>query len=420
MKVEPGPTERAKVEKIVREITNKFNKANKRKGIILEVGGSIAKNTWLPGIKDIDMFLKFDYDKYRKKSSKLSDIAEPLLKKSFKKIDRLPGSRDYFNFKYKNTTIEVLPVLDIFDGKKALNITDYSPLHAIWLKNILGEKSKIYTEIRKAKLFTKANKLYGAESYIKGFSGHALEILTIKYGSFDELIKATRTWTIPKYIDVENYYQGNTKKINKVLTSSKLGPLIIIDPVDPTRNAAAALNKDNFFKFIDLSEKYLKSRKKADFFKPKKIAIKDIIKNKPSRTTLLLLSGKPTKGKKDIVGAKILKSFQTINTKLNNYGFSIKGADWDWPEDKDALCWIYAQSKIPKEYIHWGPKKTDRKEHIQAFKTNWKNHKINLKISTPAEYIVNPDNRVVTTTNPKTYCLLSLKDCLVFFTSTTG
>jgi tRNA nucleotidyltransferase (CCA-adding enzyme) len=371
IRVEPSSYEKRKVKKIVKELIDKFDKAHNAKDIKLEVGGSIAKNTWLPGIKDIDMFLIFNYKKYSKKSSKLSDISESMLKKCFKNIIRLHGSRDYFNLQYKNITVEVLPVLDIAGGLKALNITDYSPLHALWLKNILGEKSKIYTEIRKAKLFAKANKLYGAESYIKGFSGHVLEILTVNYGSFENFIKATTTWIHPKYIDVEDYHKGNTKKINKILTKSKLGPLVLIDPVDPKRNAAAAFNQDNFLRFIDLCNEYTKSKRKESFFKYKKTTIANLTRAKPPKTKLIVLSAKPARAKRDLAGAKILKSFELIQRKLRNYGFSVK-ADWEWPGEGPAILWIYTTEKLPKTYMHWGPKKTDPKIHVEAFKKKYK------------------------------------------------
>ena len=43
--------------------------------------------------------------------------------------------------------------------------------------------------IRIAKAFCHANNSYGAESYINGFSGYALELLVYYYGSFLKFIK---------------------------------------------------------------------------------------------------------------------------------------------------------------------------------------------------------------------------------------
>jgi len=67
------------------------------------------------------------------------------------------------------------------------NITDISPLHALWIRKNSNEK--VRDEIRKFKYFLKINDLYGAESYIRGFSGYIAEILVIYYKSFNNLIK---------------------------------------------------------------------------------------------------------------------------------------------------------------------------------------------------------------------------------------
>ena len=68
------------------------------------LGGSGAKATWLTKAHDADIFVQFDYKKYKEKSDQISDILEKHLKKRFKKIDRIHGSRDYFQLKQKNFT----------------------------------------------------------------------------------------------------------------------------------------------------------------------------------------------------------------------------------------------------------------------------------------------------------------------------
>ena len=72
-------------------------------------------------------------------------------------------------------------MLNIKKGSDALNVTDFSPLHVDWVnKNV----KRLRDDIRLAKRFCKVNKLYGAESYIRGFSGYALELLISYYGGF--------------------------------------------------------------------------------------------------------------------------------------------------------------------------------------------------------------------------------------------
>jgi tRNA nucleotidyltransferase (CCA-adding enzyme) len=80
-------------------------------------------------------------------------------------------------------------VKKISKPKEAENITDLSYSHVNYIKKRIKNK-KILDEIRIAKAFCYATNTYGAESYIGGFSGYAIELLVYHYGSFLKFIKA--------------------------------------------------------------------------------------------------------------------------------------------------------------------------------------------------------------------------------------
>src|SRR3989344_4081068 len=103
-------------------IIKKVNKGQKHIKAIL--GGSGAKGTWLRTF-DADIFVLFDYKKYKDKSDKLSDILEKIL--------RQHGSRDYFQIKQGDFTFEIVPIHKIRKAEQAKNITDESPLHSKWV-----------------------------------------------------------------------------------------------------------------------------------------------------------------------------------------------------------------------------------------------------------------------------------------------
>jgi len=138
-------------------------------------------------------------------------------------------------------------------ASEVVNITDISPLHSKWV-NKFGKGLK--DEIRLAKQFCKANKLYGAESHITGFSGYVLEILTIHYKGFKNLIKAITKWKPKVIIDTEKYHKKPLFDLDKSKTHS---PIIIIDPVQKSRNASAAVDIEKFNKLIQYSKEFLKS-----------------------------------------------------------------------------------------------------------------------------------------------------------------
>lgn len=218
-------------EKEINEVVSAINSDLKKSKIKAEavVGGSFAKDTHLIGDHDCDIFVRFDYKKY--KETDLSELLEKILKQF--KAERVHGSRDYFQFR-KSLNYEVVPVLKINKASEAVNVTDASPLHVAWIR-----KYKKSDEIRLAKAFCKAYKIYGAESYIKGFSGHVLDILTVYYGDFIKLLKASQKWKDKTVIDIMKYHDDALFELN----SSKLqSPLIVVDPIQKDRNAAAALS----------------------------------------------------------------------------------------------------------------------------------------------------------------------------------
>ncbi len=167
------------IDAFLHEIRTALTKENIDAYVML--GGSAAKGTFLKHDFDCDVFVRFIYDKYKEKD--ISTILEKALKRmTATTYSRVHGSRDYFMGVLKTLHYEIIPVLYINDRRMAKNITDVSPLHVEWLNQHLTEDLRDH--ILLTKLFFKAQKVYGAESYMNGFSGHIVDLLTIYYGSF--------------------------------------------------------------------------------------------------------------------------------------------------------------------------------------------------------------------------------------------
>ena len=244
--------------KIIREVDEfikKINKEIKLKKIkaVAVKGGSIAKGTFLKDDHDVDIFVKFNEDK------DISKLLGKILKKF--KPELVHGSRDYYQIKNK-LVYEIVPVLNIKKIEQIKNVTDMSPLHVKWVKKF----PKYADDIRLAKQFCKAIKVYGAESYIKGFSGHVLDILIINYKGFLNLLKASQKWKKYSVIDFYGYHKG---KALRNLNRSKISPLIVIDPIQLERNAAAALSEERINIFKEAAKKFLKNQNESFFIKKK-------------------------------------------------------------------------------------------------------------------------------------------------------
>ncbi|NQV91910.1 CCA tRNA nucleotidyltransferase, partial [Candidatus Woesearchaeota archaeon] len=360
-KIKPKKEEIAEFQKITTEFLKKINGKLKNADVIL--GGSGAKGTWLTKNHDIDCFARFDYDTCCHKTMELSDLLEVAIKKAFPKIKiiRVHGSRDYFQLTFQNLDFEVVPVLKIRTIKEALNITDISPLHADWVNK---HTKKLKDEILLAKQFFKAQKLYGAESHIGGYSGYTLEILIIYYGSFEKLLEATEKWKEKMVIDVENHYPKKDALFH--LNKSKHSVLTLVDPIDKSRNALAALTKEKFNLTKKVARHYLKNHDHS-LFEKKPFDIPIIQKEaQRKKSNLLLLNVDPLEGKADIVGMKIIKVHDHLVRNLQDFGITKSG--WEW--DKGEQGWIYfmiEKDELPHIELRVGPP-IGLKEAVQAFK----------------------------------------------------
>ncbi|MBT3395060.1 hypothetical protein HOA59_00670 [archaeon] len=356
--ISPTKQEKKELKKKVNSFLKSFKKS---KGVKFVVGGSYAKNTWLSGNPDIDVFARFDYKTYKDKdiSKELGD----LLSKKYK-FTKVHGSRDYYHIDIDKTIFEVVPVLEIKKPEEAKNVTDVSAFHVKYIKKHTNKK--LQNEIRILKHFCKANDLYGAESYIRGFSGYVLEILISHYKSFNKLIKSVKLWEEKTVLDPAKYYKSK-REIGLELNPSKVSPLILIDPVQPDRNAAAALGKKVYNKLINLAKIYDGS---DAFFRKKEVDLKDL-------KGYNILSITPLTGKKDIVGAKLLKSLEYIKKQLELNDFKVIDYGWKW--ETKAYFWFKIESPKSKTKKHYGPTK-DKKTHIEAFKKKHKKQKIHKGI----------------------------------------
>ncbi len=345
----------AKVHSFLKTLNSELKKRRLSAKAVL--GGSYAKDTWLSGDYDVDIFVKFA-KKY--KNQNLSD----LLEKALSSPVRIHGSRDYFwvrdGIKY-----EIVPVLDIKYPKDAQNVTDFSPLHVAWV-NSKGKKFK--DNIRLVKKFCKASKCYGAESYIRGFSGHVVDILTIHYKGFTNLLKAASQWKLTKskpkvVIDCNKIYKGRALL---VLNKSKIeGPLVVIDPVQPDRNAAAALTQENFDRFVSAAESFLK-KPSLDFFVEKEIDFKTLAK----KGNFFVVNVKTVDEKEDVAGTKFVRAFEFVRRNLE--GFVVKDSGWVWDKKSRGVWWFVLKHEQLSPVIDWMGPPLKIKNAVQKFKSIYK------------------------------------------------
>jgi len=346
-----------KVDAVLKKVNEELRKNKIRATAV--AGGSYAKATLIRDDYDIDIFVKFDY-KYRDE-----DISK-LLAKALKpmKPELVHGSRDYFHIKKDKVTFEIVPVLDVKDPKKAVNVTDMSPMHVDWVKKQLKSRPKLADDIKLAKQFCKANKLYGAESYIMGFSGHVLDILVIYYNGFLNLLRQAAKWQDRLVVDTNNVYGG--RALNELNKSKLVSPLIVIDPILPSRNAAAAMSRENYEKFRQAAKEFL-AKPSEKFFEKKELTEAEL-KKLAGSNKLAYLNVTAGKGKVDIVGAKLLKVFAFIREELLRNGFALVDSGWGWDKKARAFFWYIVRPEALSEYVRVMGPPMHEKNHVERFR----------------------------------------------------
>jgi len=294
------------IKKISKEFCNNLrNKLRKYKiKADIFIGGSLAKGTLVKtsdNLYDVDVFVRFD-----KKYSE-NKIQELLKKVLIKGINRVHGSRDYYQFKVNNIIIEIIPVLKIKNPKEARNVTDLSYFHVNYILKKIKKYKKLSDEIIIAKAFTHSQNCYGAESYIKGFSGYAIELLIIYYGSFLKFIKEIASSNKKIIIDESKSYKKKKDVLMELNEAKILSPIILVDPTFKERNALSGLSDEAFEKFKKACQDFLKNPSK-DFFKNK-----NILDEMKRYKDLRIVSVRTNKQKGDIAGTKSKKFMNFFN-----------------------------------------------------------------------------------------------------------
>ena len=362
--IKPGKDVLREIKKITDEFTKTLERNLNEETPDTEVfvGGSFAKGTLVKKDKyDVDIFVRFDH-RIDNISLLLGDSLVKTCKSREFKLEKIHGSRDYFKVYSTDNDFyfEIIPVSKIKKAREERNVTDLSYFHVSYVKR---KAKKILDDILLAKTFCQANKIYGAESYIKGFSGYALECLIIHYGGFEKMLKGLSKVENKLVVDIENRYKKNDVFFE--INESKLGsPVILVDPTYKERNALASLSQETFDRFKKSAISFLKNPN-IKFFEKSSIDVKKMIrkanKNKFEFLNLELETDKQTG---DIAGTKLKKFSDMLILELSKY-FHIKEKEFEYNEEKSAEVFLMLKSK--KEIIRIGPP-LKMKKHVKSFK----------------------------------------------------
>lgn len=237
----PDEDEIGHIQSIAAVLVNKIQGSGLADAMVV---GSVARDTWISGDRDLDVFMLFPPSVSRE------DLEENGIRLGREIVEDMGGIpvEKYAEHPYINTIIDgldidLVPCYAVEDASSIQSAVDRTPFHTRYIKERIGG---LEDDVLLFKQFAKTGGVYGSDLMTEGFAGYLCEVLVLYAGGFEPLVESVSRWKPGMVIDIENHQQ-------KDFTD----PLVVIDPVDPRRNVAASLSLRRFEEFIDLCRAYL-------------------------------------------------------------------------------------------------------------------------------------------------------------------
>ena len=298
------------------------------------LGGSFAKGTWLPGDADLDIFVKID------RSTPKSRFEEIGLAIGREATRGHPRGKKYAQHPYTEanvtgTRVNIVPCFDVKEGEW-VSAADRSPFHTRLVEG-LPERAK--EQVRVLKLFFKGVGVYGAEIRTRGLSGYVAEVLVIRFGSAEGVLRWFSRLKIPA--------EGRAFSLP--------------DPVDENRDLGTAVSGEKLGLTILGSREFLRAPDIA-FFRHMSPRARPKVKE---RVAALVFSHHPLS--EDILWGELRKANKALVRRLEEGGFKVaRSISASNNRDRSAFLFVPEFSSLPDVEQRIGPW-VDREKDVDAF-----------------------------------------------------
>ncbi|MFB6191472.1 MAG: CCA tRNA nucleotidyltransferase, partial [Candidatus Nanohaloarchaea archaeon] len=330
--------------------------------------GSSGRGTCMKGDRDIDIFVLFPEETGRQE---LEDRGLEIGKKVF---DKFSGEHEieYAEHPYTRGVInghevEIVPCYEV-GPENIKSAVDRTPHHSRWVKENLDEEQR--RDVVLLKTFLRAADIYGSSLKTRGFSGYLCEVLVAHYGGFRQLVEAAVDWREDELIDPEDHHEKLPEKLEEKFEDE---PFVVIDPVDPERNVASVLSRENFARFIYRCWKF-QQEPGIHLFEEEdlRVAEFDVKHEIEQRGDFLVIEFDRPEGVEDVVYPQMRKTLSRFEDVLENRNFRLFESGFHVGDEKTRL-FFELDRKLPEVEELQGPKVFHGSEHIEQFTSKYDN-----------------------------------------------
>lgn len=338
----PTGQEREHVCGLAQRLIDEIVRSGKAEGMVV---GSIARHTWVRGDRDLDVFMLFDPALSRDAlESEGLALARGIAAAFTDKFHEKYAEHPYINAYIEGIDVDLVPCYKVGSATNIQSAVDRTPFHTRYITERING---LIDDVLLLKQFTKAGGIYGSDQMTEGFSGYLCELLVLHYGGFTPLIQAAASWRPGIVIDIENHAAKNFDE-----------PLVVIDPVDPKRNVAAAVSLDRMAGFVELARGYGKKPVTEFFLHPMERCIlkKELASRIAQRRTFVFAVTFATpQFIPEIVVPQLKRSVSAIRELLERNGFAVNHASYDMQSEECMILLELLVGDLPAIRRHPGP-----------------------------------------------------------------
>ncbi|PSQ20349.1 CCA tRNA nucleotidyltransferase [Halobacteriales archaeon QS_9_67_15] len=340
-RVEPDDDERERLDAVADELRERASAAIDDLPVDADVVlvGSTARDTWLAGDRDIDLFVPFppDIDREDLESYGL-DVGHAVLPAGHEEYAEHP----YVKGTYNGFDVDLVPCYAVADATAIQSAVDRTPFHTEYFRSRIDPA--LAGEVRVAKQFLTGIGVYGSDLRTRGFSGYLTELLVCQYGGFRAFVE--------------------DGEADLAFTD----PLVVIDPTDPERNVAAVCSAEAVAHLQHDARDLLADPREGLFFptEPDPVGAEAVCEAFERRgTTPVAVRFDAPDIVDDQLYPQLDRSLEGVTSELDRRGFDVLRAA-TWADESGVLFAELEVAERPAIERHEGPPVHVR-EHAEGF-----------------------------------------------------